>query len=403
MEGTWRGSRLSALHLAIKEDNYEQFAWLLEQGVEVNLPDEHGDTPLLLAAEGHLYSSLIEKMLERGAALSARNRAGMTPLMLALDGNNLELVQMLLAWHQRRGEPAEINPNVEGGRMALFFAVFNNDLAALGDLLDVGANIEVRNQWERTPLMLAAQLGRKEALRLLLERGADIRAGDYGGTQALSVAADNGHTECIRLLLDYGADPDAKDISGWTPLIWLASGRDAPDAARMLLEHGANVQAQSKEGMTALQQAAWNGVEETVGVLLEWGAGEDQQALQRAFRASYVDNGQNRADVCGDARRQPDHRTVAGSRCGCQRLRCCRHHCSPTGSRMVVQESNGVHLIFADRFFLFLADSGLRQPAAADWRPRGAPGFWRSSEPSVPVHRSRGCLHRAPAASGPQS
>ena len=71
-----------------------------------------------------------------------------------------------------------------------------------------------------TALMLAANRGRLEHVRLLLECSADPNMASFDGTTALMNAADGGrggpHLDCAQLLLVYGADPKMEDWEGQT-------------------------------------------------------------------------------------------------------------------------------------------------------------------------------------------
>ena len=64
-----------------------------------------------------------------------------------------------------------------------------------------------------TALILAAQSGHVEVVRLLLEAGADKDVADDDGATALMEAAYRGHVEVVRLLLEAGADKDM--ASNW--------------------------------------------------------------------------------------------------------------------------------------------------------------------------------------------
>ena len=66
--------------------------------------------------------------------------------------------------------------------------------------LEKGADINVKDEYDRTALMLAAYGGHTEIVKILLEAGADVNAeGKYGAT-ALSFATAGNYVEIVRLL-----------------------------------------------------------------------------------------------------------------------------------------------------------------------------------------------------------
>jgi ankyrin repeat protein len=57
----------------------------------------------------------------------------------------------------------------------------------------------------------------------LLDKGADLEARDQYGATALIIAASEFRTELVKLLLGKGANVNTKDRNGWTALMWATS------------------------------------------------------------------------------------------------------------------------------------------------------------------------------------
>ncbi|EEU38815.1 uncharacterized protein NECHADRAFT_22508, partial [Fusarium vanettenii 77-13-4] len=80
------------------------------------------------------------------------------------------------------------------------------------------ADINSRDDLDRTPLLYAAERGYEAAVQVLLEAGAEVDHQDVYGAAPLHFAALRGHVSIMRLLLVRGANADLKDKHGFTPL-----------------------------------------------------------------------------------------------------------------------------------------------------------------------------------------
>jgi len=175
----------------------------------------------------------------------------------------------------------------------LLDAASKGDTSMTKDLINKGANVNVKNRWDgTTALMTAARQGKIETVRILLEKGADVNAVDKDGYPVLIVAElmpFPPQFEIVKLLLKSGANVNAKADNGWTALMEAAKGHSylrkvfidkghkdvatiPTEFARLLLERGAAVNAMDEAGRTALMIAAANGQTETVKLLIEAGA-----------------------------------------------------------------------------------------------------------------------------------
>src|SRR5205814_9500662 len=90
-------------------------------------------------------------------------------------------------------------------------------------LLLTRANIEAKDNLQRTAIFLAASRAHTEPLEMLLEAQADINARDKSGQTALFTAALNANEEIVKILVDAGIDVNAKDAEDRTALLHVAA------------------------------------------------------------------------------------------------------------------------------------------------------------------------------------
>ena len=110
-------------------------------------------------------------------------------------------------------------------------------------LLEKGANIndqEYRDTINQTPIIVAAQHGCTDIVRLLLEAGIkDINHKNDQGESALLTAAQEGHKEIVQILLDADADINQPNSDGETALTIVTRNRHNKEYINFLIENGA--------------------------------------------------------------------------------------------------------------------------------------------------------------------
>jgi len=202
---------------------------------------------------------------------------------------------------------AQVPPSASeiSGYDGLHAAAHENDAAAIEKFLADRADLESRDGFGRTPLLVAAHASAYDALRSLVAGGADIRAMDvqrydvvtiaavandiemlllalqlggdpkaitspYDGT-ALIAAAHLGHGAVVRTLIEAGAPLDHINNIGWTALIEAVvlgdGGRAHRDIVRMLVAAGADKSIGDREGRTPLDHAKARKYAEIVAIL----------------------------------------------------------------------------------------------------------------------------------------
>lgn len=104
--------------------------------------------------------------------------------------------------HSRNHKNAPSTPEPD-----LVAAARAGDAAKVRQLLDSGANINLRGHRGMTPLMAAAAMGRTATVQLLLARGADANARGAKGKTAREWAIAQGHPDIAHMLRDAEVEP----------------------------------------------------------------------------------------------------------------------------------------------------------------------------------------------------
>ena len=147
-----------------------------------------------------------------------------------------------------------------------------NDAAAVGQLIDKGADVNARRADGATALLWAAHWDDLDTVNALLAAGANVNAADDHGVTALERAAENASLRMVERLLAADADVNTSQVSGLTPLM-TASRTGSAEVVRALVAHGADVNAATAETRsTALMWAVAEPHPEIVDVLLAAGA-----------------------------------------------------------------------------------------------------------------------------------
>jgi len=88
------------------------------------------------------------------------------------------------------------------------------DWERVKELINAGADIEAKNFFDSTALMVAASVGESEVCKFLIGKGAKVDATDKYGCTALMYAAGNGWTRACSVLVEHGAEIWKRDNRG---------------------------------------------------------------------------------------------------------------------------------------------------------------------------------------------
>nr|WP_217352787.1 ankyrin repeat domain-containing protein [Sphingomonas sp. ID1715] len=84
-----------AIHMAVKDRDLAWVGFLMQKGARVDLKDNDGNTPLMVAARvSNLDAARL--LLAKGAQINATNRLGETPLIIAVQKRDVAMTRLLL-------------------------------------------------------------------------------------------------------------------------------------------------------------------------------------------------------------------------------------------------------------------------------------------------------------------
>lgn len=198
---TSRHAKLPLLSEAAVNGHLDMVNFLLKYGMNVDVPDADGVTPLMEAASKSLLQ-VMDALLAHGAKINEQDTTlGYTPLTFAVDWDQSKAVAYLIQ------HGADLNIPMKTGETPLLLAAKRGDDDIAHDLIIAKCNLNAINQNGQTALMQDCQRIdiQEDAIHQLVEAGANIDAVDKKGETALTYAGDHTSDEIVDYLKTKGA------------------------------------------------------------------------------------------------------------------------------------------------------------------------------------------------------
>lgn len=110
-------------------------------------------------------------------------------------------------------QPTQMPPKI-----GIHEAAVDGDLEATQQHIKAGSDLNEKDVYGSTPLIIATTFGKTEVALALIEAGADLNIKNNDGSTALITAAFFCRTEIVKALLDKGADKNLRSNAGSTAL-----------------------------------------------------------------------------------------------------------------------------------------------------------------------------------------
>ena len=254
--------RRMSLHNAVRTNSIEEVQKLLQKhGVDVNVRDSLGNTPLHLTKD----KSIASLLLNAGAQPNLQNVEGDTALN---------------SWHVLNLENFTcFTSPLDQLEITGLFSDHRKLLDIISLLLEAGASPNIQNKHGYNSLHSLFVYGGTaglnlepvlihELMSLLLQFNVDVNMVDYEKCTPLHRAVKEPHITNAEMLISSGAHVDARDYRGMTPLQHMFYS-DNTEMIQLLLRSSASVNSQDIYGRTTLSSAAKVGNEPVVKLLLQ--------------------------------------------------------------------------------------------------------------------------------------
>lgn len=174
---------------------------------------------------------------------------------------------------------ASVNSLGDSGQTPLTFLCARSEAfhAEIDMLLQNGAEPNVMDSNNQTPLISAIRNKHLEIVQLLITQGANVNLPDKRGSTPLHHCVEANNLPCLDYLLTCGANTAAKDNGGETPLLIALQFPFDKLLVTTVLENTQDVNVSDNSGFTPLMMAVANDADEEVELLLQRGADINQQ------------------------------------------------------------------------------------------------------------------------------
>ena len=139
----------------------------------------------------------------------------------------------------------------------LFYAVINGDQGIVRTLINYGADVNITNLFQETPLIIAAKNGSKQIAKILIKHNANPNTQDLYGKNPLMHAILSNNSEIVNDIIAQNIDINAKDHNQETALIYAAKIGNT-NIVKLLIARNADTKIKDNSGKTALQYAKEN-------------------------------------------------------------------------------------------------------------------------------------------------
>ncbi len=279
---------LTPLMVASMNDDTNITKLLIKKGAEVNFRNQRGENALVWATIGRKIDQL-KILIDNNAEVNIKDEYGISPIFYALGYYKYDLLNYANEDYQNIFTPdtsisttynllqllvksgADINLENELDCTPLLFATFQKDTSLIKILCNLGANPNKTTHDGVSPLIYAIQEGSYSVVKVLIEHGANVNYILPDGNNAIFTAVRANNDSIAELLLQNNAIVNAKNRQSLTPLHY-AAGNGFPFITNLLVSYGAGINESDINGNTPIISSVYSGAENVLDILIRSGA-----------------------------------------------------------------------------------------------------------------------------------
>ena len=293
----------TACHMAAQKDDPVYIKILKEAGADINVKNDYGITPLMVACSRGTNIEVIDYLIENGANIKQLDHYGSDAFMYAMANSNINIIKHLVDLgadiHTKSGNGEnilmaalekgadlekikyilslgiDINEKSKDGEQAISKATYSNpNLDVLDFLVKNGADLSFKANFDSgvNLLFYAAHNENEEIIEYLIKKGLDINSPSRAGETPLLAAARNPNINVFKKLIESGADINVKDNKDMDALGYAAAFNPNLQLIKFLLDKGFDFHKKRKNGRNAVFDATRNENIEVIKYLVSRGA-----------------------------------------------------------------------------------------------------------------------------------
>lgn len=233
---------------------YSVIKYLVDNGSELNVSDNAGNTPLLIAVQ-YCNLPIVKYLVENNATINVKNNKGETPLICALYKQKFPIIKYLI------DKGADLNIKIaKNNKTPLYIACKNKMENVVKYILEKGVKIE-KNELKKINKYIAKNEDYKNIENILFDYECKI----------LIDACKNNNVNTINEIFEYGTDINIKNKYQNSLLIMASKlvNKNSINIFEKLIDNNADINYKGEYNMSPLLVACYFIKEEVISKLIE--------------------------------------------------------------------------------------------------------------------------------------